>query len=307
MTIRSYLENFAIKTPQNVALKYFQDKKWHERTYSGFLAGVRQTAEAYGTTFSLKPREEHVAVILPNGPEWLETYLACSGAGVSVVPLDPKLHPGEVEYILKDSEAVVVTTDSAHLEMMQEILPNLPCVRAVVIVDGADSLQEKIGTVPVYGYAALKASTTTPAENAWYDRNVAAAEDVASVIYTSGTTGKPKGAMLTHGNFTADAEGSLEAFDESITPADTFLVVLPLFHAFSFCTNFVVPLLTGSSMQFVRSLYTIGEDVKFLRPTVVMGVPLLAEKIFDKIDAKLKASKKLHSSWLLHKLLPELP
>ena len=292
MTIRSYLENFAIKTPQNVALKYFQDKKWHERTYSGFLAGVRQTAEAYGTTFSLKPREEHVAVILPNGPEWLETYLACSGAGVSVVPLDPKLHPGEVEYILKDSEAVVVTTDSAHLEMMQEILPNLPCVRAVVIVDGADSLQEKIGTVPVYGYAALKASTTTPAENAWYDRNVAAAEDVASVIYTSGTTGKPKGAMLTHGNFTADAEGSLKAFDESITPADTFLVVLPLFHAFSFCTNFVVPLLTGSSMQFVRSLYTIGEDVKFLRPTVVMGVPLLAEKIFDKIDAKLKASKK---------------
>ena len=87
MTIRSYLENFAIKTPQNVALKYFQDKKWHERTYSGFLAGVRQTAEAYGTTFSLKPREEHVAVILPNGPDWLETYLACSGAGVSVVPL----------------------------------------------------------------------------------------------------------------------------------------------------------------------------------------------------------------------------
>ena len=292
MTIRSYLENFAKKTPQTVALKYFVNKKWHERTYAEFLAGVRQTAEAYGTTFSLKPREENVAVILPNGPDWLEVYLACSGTGVSVVPLDPKLHPGEVEYILKDSDAVVVTTDSSHLEMMQEILPNLPKVRAVVIVDDADSLPEKIGTVPVHGYAALKASVAAAPSGAWYDRNVAVPEDVASVIYTSGTTGKPKGAMLTHGNFTADASGALEAFNESITPADSFLVVLPLFHAFSFCANFVVPLLTGSAMQFVRSLYTIGEDIKLLRPTVVMGVPLLAEKIFDKIESKLKASKK---------------
>ena len=292
MTIRSYLEKNAKKTPQTVALKYFVDKKWHERTYAEFLLGIRQAAEAYGTTFSLKPREENVAVILPNGPDWMEFYLACSGAGVSVVPLDPKLHPGEVEYILKDSSAVVVTTDSSHLEMMQEILPNLPCVRAVVIVDGADSLPDKIGTVPVYGYAALKASATASADGAWYDKNVAVPEDVASVIYTSGTTGKPKGAMLTHGNFTSDAEGALEAFGESITSADSFLVVLPLFHAFSFCTNFVVPLLTGSTMLFVRSLYTIGEDVKTLRPTVVMGVPLLAEKIFDKIEAKLKASKK---------------
>ena len=166
MTIRSYLEKCAEKTPQTVALKYFVDKKWCERTYAEFLSGVRQTAEAYGLALSLKPREENVAVILPNGPDWLETYLACSGAGVSVVPLDPKLHSGEVEYILKDSNAAVVTTESSHLEMMQEILPNLPCVRAIVIVGGADSLPEKIGTVPVYDYAKLKASVTMPANGA---------------------------------------------------------------------------------------------------------------------------------------------
>ena len=295
MTIRSYLEKFASKTPQTVALKSFVGKKWQELTYADFLAGVRQVAEAYGTTFLLKPREENVAVILPNGPDWLESYLACSGAGVSVVPLDPKLHPGEVEYILKDSGAVVVTTDSAHLEMMREILPNLPSVRAVVIVDGADSLSTSIGKVAVYGYAALKASVTVPAQGAWYDRNVAAPEDVASVIYTSGTTGKPKGAMLTHANFVADAEGALSIFAEEgehITPKDVFLVVLPLFHAFSFCTNFIVPIAKGAGMYFVRSLYTIGEDVKFLRPTIIMSVPLLAEKIYDRIEAKLKASKR---------------
>ena len=293
MTIRSYLEKFAKKTPQIVALKYFAGKKWFERTYAEFLFGVRQTAEAYGTVFSLKPREENVAVILPNGPDWLECYLACSGAGVGVVPLDPKLHSGEVEYILMDSGAVVVTTDSSHISMMQEILPRLPNVRAVVIVDGADSLPEKIGTVPVYGYASLKASVAVPEDGAWYDRNVAAPEDVASVIYTSGTTDKPKGAMLTHANFVADATGALSTFadeGEIITRKDVFLVVLPLFHAFSFCANFIVPLVTGAGMYFVRSLYTIGDDVKFLRPTIVMSVPLLAEKIYDRIETKLKAS-----------------
>ncbi len=288
MTIRSYLENFAEKTPQNVALKYFQDKNWHTLTYAEFLSGVRRTAEAYGTTFSLKPREENVALVLHNSPTWMEVYLACSGAGVSVVPIDPKLHNDEVAYILKDSDAVVVTTDRSHLDMMRTIVPNLPSVRAVVLVDG-EGTYEAIGTVPVHALAALCADVR---DTSWYDAHVAATDDVASIIYTSGTTGKPKGAMLTHSNFTADAEGALEAFNESITPEDSFLVVLPLFHAFSFCTNFVVPLLTGSAMLFVRSLYTIGDDVKLLRPTVVMGVPLLAEKIYDKIDAKLKASKK---------------
>ena len=288
MTIRSLLEQHAQEIPDACALCSCEGKQWVTRTFAEFLSGVRRTAAAYGGAFALRPREEHVALILANSPTWMEVYLACSGAGVAVVPIDPKLHNDEVAYILGDSGAVVVTTDAAHLDMMRAIVPDLPSVRAVVLVDGTGDY-EPIGSVPVRSYAALCAEAR---DESWYDAHVAEADDVASIIYTSGTTGKPKGAMLTHGNFTADAVGAFEAFNEPITSADVFLVVLPLFHAFSFCTNFVVPLLTGSGMYFVRSLYTIGEDVKLLRPTVVMGVPLLAEKIYDKIDAKLKASKK---------------
>ena len=288
MTIRSLLEQHAQEIPDAEALRSYEDKVWVSRTFAQFLSDVRQTGAAYGTAFALRPREENVALILANSPTWMDVYLACSGAGVAVVPIDPKLHNDEVAYILGDSGAVVVTTDRGHLDMMRAIVPSLPSVRGVVLVDG-EGTYEPIGSVPVRALAALRAEAR---DTSWYDAHVAAEEDVASIIYTSGTTGKPKGAMLTHGNFTADAVGSLEGFGESVTPSDTFLVVLPLFHAFSFCTNFVVPLLTGSGMFFVRSLYTIGEDVKILRPTVVMGVPLLAEKMYDKIDAKLKASKK---------------
>ena len=287
MTIRSYLEKFASRTPQATALKYFgADKEWHTRTWEEFLSGVTRVGDAYGSRFALRPQQGNVAIILPNSPEWMEAYLAQSGAGVAVVPIDPKLHNSEVEYILKDSGAVVVTTDMAHLEMMRSIVPNLPAMRAVVVVDGDSATYEPIGAVPVVEYGKLAAE-----KPGWYADHVAGLEDVASVIYTSGTTGRPKGAMLTHMNFISDILGALGAFGEEVDGRDSLLVVLPLFHAFSFCTNFVLGLVRGIQMSFIRSLYTVGEDVKILQPTVVLAVPLLAEKIFDRIDAKLKESK----------------
>ena len=297
MTIRSCLEKFARETPHAAALRHFEAQTWKTRSWADFRAGVYAVAEAYGTAFALRPREENVALMLPNGPDWMEAYLALSGAGLGVVPIDPKLHSAEVAYILKDSGAVVVTTDKAHLDLMRAIAPDLPDLRAVVLVDAGEVGPDALGDVPLFDYAALKSDPETvrraAGHEAWYGTHVAQEEDVASVIYTSGTTGKPKGAMLTHGNFIADIEGALRAFDDmTVDGNDTLLVVLPLFHAFSFCTNFVLGLFRGCQMAFVRSLYTIGEDIRVLRPTIVMSVPLLAEKMFDRIDAKIKASKK---------------
>ena len=288
MTIRSALEAFAEKNPEHIAHVFCKDKEWEKRTYGEFLAEVRKTAEAYGSKFGLKPREENVAQILQNGPEWMDVYLACSGAGVSVVPLDPKLHNDEVSYILKDSGAVVVTTDKAHIPMMQQIVSELPNLRAIVIVGGGAPSYAAIGDIPVYDFDELK---KTGCCCGWYDKNVCKEDDVASVIYTSGTTGKPKGAMLTHANFTEDATGALAAFGERIDDTDSFFIVLPLFHAFSFLANFVLPVILGSTMCFMRSLRTISEDLKVVQPTVLMAVPLLVEKVFDKISAKIAKSK----------------
>ena len=288
MTIRSCLEKLAKETPHSAALKYCRCKEWHTRTWAEFLSGVRAVAEAYGPAFALRPREEAVAIMLPNNPEWMEAYLACSGAGVAVVPIDPKLHNDEVAYILKDSGAVVVTTDKAHIPMMQQIAPELPKLRAVVIVDGGAPSYAAIGNVPVYDFVELKRGTSP---SGWYDRNVCTEDDVASVIYTSGTTGKPKGAMLTHLNFTEDARGGLAAFGEKVDSSDTFFIVLPLFHAFSFLGNFVLPIMLGSSVCFMRSLRTISDDLKEQQPTLLLAVPLLVEKVHDKIAGKLAKSK----------------
>ena len=144
MTIRSLLEEHAQKCPDAVALRFCEDKQWRSRTYAEFLGDVGSTASAYGEGFALRPREENAALILSNSPTWMEVYLACSGAGVAVVPIDPKLHNDEVAYILGDSGAVVVTTDAAHLDMMRAIVPGLPSVRAVVLADGEGDYAPKI-------------------------------------------------------------------------------------------------------------------------------------------------------------------
>jgi long-chain acyl-CoA synthetase len=287
MTIRELLEKNNDKFGSGKAMTWCQDKVWQSRTWAELYARVRDLAEGYGTRFGLEPGRDNTSIILANCPEWIECYLAQSGAGVSVVPMDPKLHEAEVEYILKDAEATVVTTDKAHLRMMMNLVPKLPKLRGIVIIDGVIFEGQKIGDVKVVGYDKLRVS----GGGAWYAAHKPAPEDVASIIYTSGTTGKPKGAMLTHNNFVSDVEGALATFNVSVTVADSLLVVLPLFHAFSFTANLMVALYIGTELKFVESLRTVGRDINILKPTAIMAVPLLAEKLFDKLDEGLNNSK----------------
>lgn len=287
MTIRGLLEKNVAERPDRNALIWCDNKVWMRRNWREYHARVRDVAEGYGTRFGLKPREENAAIILGNSPTWLESYLAQAGAGVAVVPLDPKLHDAEVEYILADSQAVVVTTDVQHLKMMMGLAPKLPHLRGIVVVDGVINEGQTIGHAQVVGFEKLRIS----GGGAWYDANVAKEDDVASIIYTSGTTGKPKGAMLTHTNFVADIEGAFKTFDADINENDSFLTVLPLFHAFSFTVNFVGPLFVGCESQFVESLRTVGRDIKLLKPSVLAAVPLLCEKLYDKIQDGIQSSK----------------
>lgn len=290
MTIRTLLEAAAARWPKKIALRYRRDNAWQSRTYSEWVKGVCQMGEAFGK-MGLIPGEERVAVILENSPEWIETYLATAGAGVAVVPLDPKLKHGEVGYVLQDSEAVAVVTDVRHRDLLETILPGLPAVRAVVFVDGGSEPLVPLAGRPCYDYETLRAQIGADGPFTWYAEHKPAPQTIASVIYTSGTTGKPKGVLLTHNNFCSDVIGSLDLLGGAITEKDVFLIVLPLFHAFSFTANFVIPLAQGSGMYFVESLRTVGDDVKTLRPSIMMAVPLLAEKLFDKIDEQLKQSR----------------
>ena len=284
MSIRTYFDRTVEKDPRRIAIQYRQHEQIVSRSYGEMARRARATAEL-ADELGLAPRKAPVAIILDNSPEWMEIYLAHTGCGITVVPIDPKLRPAEVAYILKDAGVAAVYTDLRHIPLLQEILPELPALRQIILADGAaDQTPETCAGRPCHALEPRLAALAGRAEEpgSFYRRQVVRETDIASVIYTSGTTGLPKGALLTHANFCADAEGALKLIT-AIRSDDRFMIVLPLFHSFSFTANFVVPLCIGARMQFVSNLRNVGEDLKRFSPTVLMAVPLLIEKMHAKI------------------------
>lgn len=288
MTLRALLDDAAARRPKRIALTFRRDDTWRTRTYFELATGVRQMAEAIGR-LGVVPGDEPLALILENGPEWVEAYLAAACVGIAVVPVDPKLRSEEVSHVLRDSGAVLVVTDLKHREPLEAMLPDLPALRDFVFVGGG--APDGVGGLPCHDYEALRASVGE-GPFPWYTAHAPAPQTIASVIYTSGTTGKPKGAMLSHNNFCSDIAGALDAIGtDRVTANDDFLVVLPLFHAFSFVANLILPLNKMCGMQFVESLRTMPDDIRTLRPTILMAVPLMVEKLYAKMDAKLQENR----------------
>ena len=288
MTIRNFLDAAVERYADRPAQRFYHGGQWVTRPYAALKDRVIRVS-AVIRDLGLKPGVDNVAMMLPNCPEWEEIYLALACVGVTAVPMDARLKAREVLHILKDSQSRAIFAGTAFAEMFASLAAELPDLQTCVFVGMQDRLPDSTAGCAVKGYEALfDASPLDDAAKAWYDGNKPADDSVASIIYTSGTTGVPKGAMLTHRNFEANAD-----FAKNIVPFgadDDFLVVLPLFHAYAFMFGFLTPVYVGGCSSFVRSLKTISEDMRVLKPTTILAVPLLAEKMYAKIEAGIKAN-----------------
>ena len=273
MTIRDFFDNAVSRYPQRPVQVFFRGGQWTTRTYGDLRARVVRLSESV-RRLGLEPARHNVALILENCPEWQEIYLALACIGLTVVPIDPKLRPREVSHILGDSQAVAVFAGPKQLAELEPLMAELPVVGKCVCVNGAAP-----GAID---YGSLVGGDAGPAADADWAADRPSDDTIASLIYTSGTTGAPKGVMLSHANFAADALAAAEAVN--FNKEDNFLAVLPFFHTYSFTGNFLLPLCQGACTSFARSIKTIGEDMKALRPSVLLAVPLLVEKIYAKVN-----------------------
>ncbi|MGI5868821.1 MAG: AMP-dependent synthetase/ligase [Kiritimatiellia bacterium] len=286
-TIRTLLLDAAAQRGDGIALRWKSEGVWRTWTYADYLKLARMIAEAVGK-LGIKPGQR-VAMMLENRPEWMVVYLGLACCGIQVVPIDARLQEREVAHILNDSEACALFASGKLWPLINEIAGGLSALRHVIFLDGAVKEPRKIGSVRYHDYDALLASAEADAEkaDAFFDRHVPAAADIASIIYTSGTTGRPKGAMLTHGNFIAQLdEGAFQYF--TVHEWDNFLLVLPLHHALAFTANMIVPIASKCEVSMIENLRTITENMREVSPTILLAVPLLAEKMHNAIMAKLR-------------------
>ena len=122
-TIRSFFDRAVQENPGRLAIEYLSGGERLGVTFGEMDVRVRQLAELLAS-LGISPRSRPVALMLENGPDWVEMYLALSGSAIPVVPMDPKLRPAEVVYILRDAGACAIVTDPAELSASARSIPS---------------------------------------------------------------------------------------------------------------------------------------------------------------------------------------
>jgi long-chain acyl-CoA synthetase len=250
-------------------LRYRIDGEWHRLSWRETAERAMRVACAL-VDAGLEPGD-HVALMAPNRPEWIYCDFAIMAAGGVTVPIYPSLPAPTAGFIARDSQArIAIVADTA----LAAKLAGHDFPSSVFTME--EDLVRWIATEP------------HPKARARVEARMAALRDgdVATVAYTSGTTGDPKGVMLTHRNFVEVAKAALKMFH--IGPDDELLSYLPYSHVLEKIDGIFVETMAGSSFWLASSLESLVEDIQASRPTIMLGVPRVFEKVYEAVNDQVR-------------------
>jgi len=221
---------------------------------------------------------EKLVILSENRPEWTITDFAVLCAGAITVPIYTSLMPEQIKYIINDSDAKIVVCSNQDLWLkIEAVRPELRNIHHFIFMD-----EEAPRGVSTLAEVMARGKVLAAADPALFEKRALAVkpDDLASIIYTSGTTGIPKGVMLTHGNFVSNSK-ALDAVTE-FSVKDTILSFLPLSHVLERMTTFSF-LYKGATIAYAESIDTVAENLIEVRPTIMISVPRLFDKIYAKV------------------------
>jgi long-chain acyl-CoA synthetase len=225
-------------------------------------------------------RGDRVAILSENRPEWAIADFACLTAGLADVPIYPTLPADQIAYIIRDSGAAAVFVSTrAQAEKIQQVRAQLPAVKSVIGFDEIPTLTDlSLADLEKKGsHGETEDSTRRFREEALSVKP----DDLATLIYTSGTTGEPKGVMLTHDNIYSNVAASRKAIP--FEGRDVGLSFLPLSHIFERMAGHYMMFATGTSIAYAESIDTVPINLQEVKPTLVLSVPRLYEKMYARI------------------------
>jgi long-chain acyl-CoA synthetase len=217
--------------------------------------------------------------------------------GAVNVPLYPSLPPNQIAYIIQNSECkAVITSTMLQLNKIRKIRAEVPTVKAVISINELDTPDDSVTEFETAKKLGEKFNHEHPNAIA----NVELSEhDLATLVYTSGTTGNPKGVMLTHHNLCENLKSCNESMCKTlpIDERDSTLSFLPLCHTYERTAGYYLIFGCGATINYAESIETITINLAEVRPTIVVTVPRLFERIksglFKSVDSSPAAKKKL--------------
>lgn len=284
-TLAELLQYRVARTPDAQAYRQYDAARsaWAGISWQEFGERVARFARAMAA-LGLE-RGARVATLLPNTLDAVSVDQAALALGCVPVPMHAIDNPASIAYILGDSEAALLVADTK--EQWQAIAATglVPATLRHVVLRECDKSPDGEGPVVLSLDVCLSRGD---ASSGTVQSNGPGEEDLATLVYTSGTTGKPKGVMLTHRNVLAN----VKAIQEHLHPRadDVFLSFLPLSHTFERTCGYYLPIACGASVAFARSVQQLAEDMKTVRPTILVSVPRIYERVYAKVQATLEAS-----------------
>ena len=275
------------RSPQRLAYQAYDrhGEAWRSLTWGEIGAQVARWRTALAAEPGLEPGDR-VAVLLRNCPEWIFYEQAALSLGLVVVPLYTDDRPDNLAFILEDAGAkVLLVQDAGRWQRLAPALGSGSLLRLVLILEARSPLQDPAIPVEAWLAAAVAyAPATPPAVGAalWAGPGPANPADLATIVYTSGTTGRPKGVMLSHRNVLSDVAAALQVVD--CYREDVFLSFLPFSHTLERTAGYYLPMMAGAAVAFARSISQLGEDLQVVRPTVLIAVPRVFERIYGRLQ-----------------------
>jgi long-chain acyl-CoA synthetase len=234
---------------------------------------------------------DKVVILAENSPYWGIVYFAIIQAGAIVVPILTDFTSSQVKNILEHSEAKFVFCSEKYRTKIpvQEVGITVLDIKTGNLVAGTPPPGETTLAESPFESERLEPKDFKPVS--------VDPDDVATIIYTSGTTGQPKGVMLTHKNILSNAVASRSII--VLHRSDRLLSILPLAHTYEFTIGFIIPFLAGSHIYYLDKPPTataLLPALAFVKPTIMLSVPLVIEKIYQSsIKPTLEGMKLYHN------------
>lgn len=293
-TLDGLFRERAYVSPKIMAYRDYDESKGEWRSYT--WEQMKQAIARWQAALSMEAldRGDRVGIMLKNCPEWVMFEQAALGLGLVVVPFYTEDRAENVAYMLSDATVkLLLLENSGQWQELSVACQNNNDLKRVVIINPADNtdgyLSREDRAVLLSNWLPVKADEVRHVNNDPHS--------LATIIYTSGTTGHPKGVMLSHHNILTNAYSCLQVIP--VTQKDLLLSFLPLSHTFERTSGYYAPMMAGATIVYARSIQQLQEDLLTIRPTVLISVPRIYERVDAGIRAKLADGPKF-GEWLFN-------